>query len=157
MPDQPSRMEVNAAIRALISGQNEMEAAKTLIHFGRLLPRRRSVSAEAEDDRQQEVRGGLGIQKEQVGYYKLWNNGKGELEFHNFWRSDTAGDELSGPVHYLLRYDENTLEPLCFGDIAERVLFSFGGISFVSRYLRMLAFSEDEKKLFGLVLRVKLW
>lgn len=182
MSDQPSRMEVGAAIEALLEGHYEKEYAKTLIRFGHSLPVRSRFFMEllwrkSGDDGTTDVIGhtneygdvsfevkneersgevSFGVHKERVGYYKIWRERKDLLEFHHFWKSDlaTVGEPSSEPTHYRLCWDPATLEPVYFGEIASRVVWSFGWFSLIRWFVKILAFSREEEKLLRYVLGI---
>lgn len=137
---RPSNMEVNAAICELINGNVSTELMSVIVRFGHHLPERGpfyivgttpkkndgtiisghtqeqgNINIKTSDDGQ-EKEWAYGIHKERVGYFRIYKNNWGAIEFHHFWKSGvTTASESEEPAKYRLEYDEKTLEPLCFG------------------------------------------
>jgi hypothetical protein len=67
-----------------------------------------TIKTESED-REKNIQ--FGYSKERIGYYKVWKEFEGKINFQFFWKSDTTTEGTSTPPPlYTLTYNEKTLE-----------------------------------------------
>ncbi|MDB5194844.1 MAG: hypothetical protein JWO84_28 [Parcubacteria group bacterium] len=155
MDRSPTRMEVNAAIERLISGEGDfVEDAALVIEYGHSLPEasvaqitwRRSrnrkpptsasgyapglgnVEIDTAGPRPEPEEIELGVRKERIGHYRLWHGaGDGHLYFQHFWKSgvSTRGISEQSPT-YCLGFHPATLEPRFLGLVEIQPLFQLG-------------------------------
>ncbi len=148
---KPSNMEVNAAIERLVGGDDDEELMKTINRLGHkfqetasltiqvtsnkkqdgtsltgFTQEQGSVTVKADGEKQQKEKS-FGIYKARVGYYRIYKDGWGAIEFHHFWKSDiTTESESEGePAKFRLEYDEKILKPLRFGRYGYKDYFFF--------------------------------
>ncbi len=134
-----NKFVVNAAIWAMLNEDDVEENARTVIQYGDALKVTSAVSltfinstrddndsitgetghgqVQIQDDSNQHepIVHEFGIKKERIGHFKMWKDGKYQIRFHHFWKSDpeTQGNDEE-PVEYLIQYNDN-LELTFFG------------------------------------------
>lgn len=147
------RMLVNAAIEKVIAvADDDGSSARIVIEYGSKLKQagllqveRTKISGpsgggisgvspgygkvdfnQGDTDNSESVESNFGIEKDRVGYYRLWKEKDGLLKFHHFWKSDlsTEGSDGEKPNEYWLGYCPITLDPKFFGVVQTRWVFS---------------------------------
>lgn len=159
----PSRMEVNAAIEALIrnpEAQEWQQHASTILRFAKTLRKNGmrkfrashtaggepethaghtdemgNVSVETESDGSRRKSVSLGVHVERVGHYKLERECDGNVVFYSFWKSDETTRGIGGePVRYQIHPGDDG-EAECFGVWEQECLWRLSLIVFtVTRY-----------------------
>lgn len=149
----PDRIEVNAAIRALLDDPFNSEAARVLIQFGNTIPPSKSLVIKRhilkttdksltghtqeqgnvtirQEDQEEREEFSYGWQFERVGFYKIWRAGRGLICFQHFWKADlTTKGIFESPTVYSVLYNPRTL---AYKDLREEIevqIFSIGGLS----------------------------
>jgi hypothetical protein len=141
----PTRMEINAAVDRIISGEDsDGTGRRVLIAFGQSLPinptefagkvwRARSNDTSItghtqngditiEDKKPPEEKGWSSIKKERVGHYKIWRDSTHCISFQHFWKADiTTQSNASDSVEYTLGFDPKDLTLLCCIRITRRL------------------------------------
>lgn len=153
-------MVLNEAITKLTNEWDE-NAAKLVVEFGNKLPKAKLINCAIiyrnkdrgtmsghtreggeitvkipERNEKKEIE--LGIKKERVGWFKLWKEKQGVINFHHFWASDAITKELDSEndsLGYRLEYDSKTLIPYSLSIWQKGGVLGLGVLSFSLFYL----------------------
>ncbi len=125
------RMAVNAAMEKLVARADEDgEAARVVVEYGSKLKKSSRVQVEyasstkssgdevsgyspgqgeitiKDKEREEEKEWAFGVHKDRVGYFRLWKEEEGQLQFHHFWKSGITTKPIDdeGPEEYHLGY-----------------------------------------------------
>lgn len=163
MTSNVERMMVNAAIEKLIARSDEDgQAARIVVEYGSKLKKSGKVKIEylsntkssgdeisgyspgqgeitiKDKEREEQKEWAYGVHKDRVGYFRLWKEKEGLLQFHHFWKSSitTKSIDDEGPDEYRLGYNPTSLEPKYLGILRKRVVLTLWlGITLeISRY-----------------------
>lgn len=163
MTPNTQRMAVNAAIEKLIArADDDGEAARVVVDYGSKLKKSGPVQIEyasstkssgdevsgyppgqgeitiKDKEREEQKEWALGVHKDRVGYFRLWKEREGQLQFHHFWKSSITTKPIDGegPEEYHLGYDPASLEPKYLGIRRKRIVVTLWlGISLeISRF-----------------------
>lgn len=145
--DLEKRMEINAAIEAVLNDPDDIAAAKIIIDFGHKLKtsdrhqtevhvrtsgsskftghtEHGNVAINNDSAQTQEIV--KGVTYERVGYYKISKLDEGTICFQNFWKSDISTISLTNlPRSYNILYNPQTLDYLDLTLIAYEFTRSF--------------------------------
>jgi hypothetical protein len=163
MTSNVARMAVNAAIEKLITQTDEDgESARTVIQYGSKLKKSGRVQLEyssntkssgeevsgyspgqgeitiKDKERDEQKEWAFGVNKDRIGYFRLWKEEEGLLQFHHFWKSSITTKPIDdeGPDEYHLGYDSHSLEPKYLGIKRKRIVLTlwFGITLEISRF-----------------------
>lgn len=151
MIKRPTKMEMNSAIKRLISNVNDsrnsfdIDAIRTIIAFAKEIPASKTKHREKQTSKNNNGVTGhtkeagnitintenrvikeeyFGTTVERVGHYKMRRYNNGIIIFYHFWSSDlTTKIDDNGPTEYCLIYDKNNFEPISFGIIEYKLYY----------------------------------